>query len=82
MKAEQNDPSRREALAKDQLAEVLIGSEEENIRLPGEGENDRVGAARRFLREVRDREALSPKSVDDLPVDPFVGDDLHAAGRG
>jgi hypothetical protein len=82
METEKNDTGGRETLAENEFAEVLVGGQEQDISLLCESEDIGVAAAGSFLGEVDDREALYPKGVNDLLVDPFVGDDSHAAGRG
>jgi hypothetical protein len=71
-----------ETLAEHELAEILVGGEKQDFRFPRESEDVEVGAAGRFFPEVDDGVALRAESLNDLPLDPFVGDDSHAAGKG
>ena len=82
VEAEKNDPGGCETLAEHELAEILVGGEKQDFRFPRESEDVEVGAAGRFFPEVDDKIALRAESLNDLPLDPFVGDDSHAAGKG
>jgi len=66
------------ALAKDKLAEVLVGGDQEALLGGGELEHCRVGHARRKFGDVDDVVTVCAKTGDDRDSDALVDKQPHA----
>jgi hypothetical protein len=60
-----------------QLSKVLVGRDENATNRVGSFENETVGDARLEFSHVDEVMPVRAQSVNDLPVDAFVGDEIQ-----
>lgn len=70
------------ALAKDQLAEVLVGCHQDSVPAVGAIENGLIGSAGSHLSHVVNLVAVRPESADDGRVGALVGKQVHLVVSG
>lgn len=69
-------------LPENQLAEILVGSDQESAFLAGHPEDQLIANPRIELSDVQNVMTIPAKAVDDLPIDTLVSDELQAAPSG
>jgi hypothetical protein len=74
----QHDSVMHSILTEDQLAEILVGRDQDALVANCQLEDFVVPNSWLHLRHVRDVVTCSAKRVDDLPVDTLVTDELQA----
>lgn len=80
--SDQNYTGSNPALPEDQLAEILVGGQEEDSSGRRASQYGFVGNSGVELRDVKHLPAILPEGLYDLPLDSLVGDEPHATLRG
>lgn len=79
---EKDDPFVDPVLPKNQLTEVLVRSNQERAGIAGGLQHELVIDPGIELRDVDHIVPILTQTLDDLPVDSFVGNEPHAASWG
>ncbi len=80
--ADKDDTCVNAPQSNNQFPEVFVGCEQESFLLIGSQKNLVVGDAGIDLRNVNNLVTVRAKTVDDLNVNSFVGEQFHAAFTG
>ena len=72
----------RLVLTEDQLSEVLVRSQEKGTILSSPPKHQLVRQPWVELGDIGHLVPILPKALDDLAINAFVGDELHAASLG
>jgi hypothetical protein len=78
-KTDQENPLAGPLLAEDELSEILVTGDKESARLARQFQDEFVTDSRVKLSDVGNFKPIQAKSVNDLSIDAFVGDELQAA---
>lgn len=81
-KAKQKNARGRKPLPVHQFPEVLVTRDEERLFPPSVLEDPGVVDTGGELGDIRNVVPIGPKPLDDVQIDPFVRDELHAASSG
>ena len=69
------------AESKNELAEIVIGRQQDRVGSIGQLENACVGCAWARFENRSDFMAVSAQPLDYRPVDALIGDDIHASSE-
>lgn len=81
-KAKQKNARGRQPLPVHQFPEVLVARDEESVFPPCVLEDPGVVDTGGELGDIRYVVPVGSKALDDVQIDPFVRDELHAASSG
>ena len=82
MEPQEHDAVSRSALTEDQLSEILIFGKKRCGDEVGLGEHLIVRDARSQLGDVNDRMTIGAQTMNNLHLDAFVANEVHAAVSG